>query len=74
MSYTLSEQKFKHIKIDQVEEGHYAIISINRLERLNALQTQTLKEIADGLESMELDKSVRCVVLRGTKDIVKKPA
>ena len=70
----MSELKFEHIKIDKVEEGNYAVISINRPERLNALQNKTLKEIADGFESMELDKSVRCVVLRGTKDFVKKPA
>lgn len=74
MSFELSELKFEHIKIDKVEEGNYAVISINRPERLNALQNKTLKEIADAFESMELDKSVRCVVLRGTKDFVKKPA
>ena len=70
----MSELKFEHIKIDEVEVEHYAVISISRPERLNALQTKTLKEIADAFESMELDKSVRCVVLRGTKDFVKKPA
>jgi len=74
VSFELSELKFEHIKIDIVEEGNYAVISINRPERLNALQTKTLKEIADAFESMELDKSVRCVVLRGTIDFVKKPA
>jgi enoyl-CoA hydratase/3-hydroxyacyl-CoA dehydrogenase len=72
--FELSEQKFEHIKIDRVEEGNYAVISINRPAKLNALQNKTLKEIADALESMELDKSVRCVVLRGTKDVIKKPA
>ncbi len=70
----MSELKFEHIIIDKVEEGNYAVISINRPERLNALQNKTLKEIADAFESMEFDKSVRCVVLRGTKDFVKKPA
>ncbi|MHA2289723.1 MAG: enoyl-CoA hydratase/isomerase family protein [Promethearchaeota archaeon] len=68
------EQNFEHIKIVRVEEGNYAVVSINRPEKLNALQNKTLKEIADALESMELDGSIRCVVLRGTKEVLKKPA
>jgi len=70
----MSEQEFEHIEINREEEGNYAVISINRPEKLNALQNKTLKEIAEALESMTLDGSVRCVVLRGTKDFVKKPA
>jgi len=70
----VSELKFEHIKIDRIEEGNYAVISINRPTKLNALQNKTLKEITDALELMELDHSVRCVVLRGTKEVVKKPA
>lgn len=74
VSYDLSEQKFEHVIIEKVEKENYAVISINRPEKLNALQNQTLKEIADALETMELDGSIRCVVLRGTKEVVKKPA
>ncbi|MBY9015397.1 MAG: enoyl-CoA hydratase/isomerase family protein [Candidatus Lokiarchaeota archaeon] len=70
----MSKQKYEHIKIEKVQEGNYTVISINRPERLNALQNKTLKEIADALDSMVLDKSVRCVVLRGTKEFIKKPA
>ena len=70
----MSEQNFEHIKIEKIAEGNYAVISINRPEKLNALQNKTLKEIADALETMALDKSVRCAVLRGTKDVIKKPA
>ncbi|MHA2008839.1 MAG: enoyl-CoA hydratase/isomerase family protein [Promethearchaeota archaeon] len=65
---------FEHVKIEKVEEGNYAIISIIRPDRLNALQTQTLEEIAKALESVELDQSVRCVVIRGTKEFTKKPS
>ncbi len=68
------EKKFEHVKIEKVAEGNYAIISINRPNRLNALQNQTLREIAEALESVEVDTSVRCVVIRGTKDYTKKPA
>jgi len=70
----LSEQKFEHVKIDRVEEENYAVISINRPEKLNALQNQTLKELAEAFELLILDGSIRCVVLRGTKEVVKKPA
>ncbi|MBY8982735.1 MAG: enoyl-CoA hydratase/isomerase family protein, partial [Candidatus Lokiarchaeota archaeon] len=68
------EKEYQHIKVELNEEGNYAVISINRPEKLNALQILTLKEIADALESFELDNVVRCVVLRGTKEFTKKPA
>jgi enoyl-CoA hydratase/carnithine racemase len=67
-------KNFEHIKIEKSKEGNYAIISINRPDKLNALQNLTLKEIADALESFEIDPEVRCVVLRGTKDFTKKPS
>ncbi|MFX0050137.1 MAG: enoyl-CoA hydratase/isomerase family protein [Candidatus Hodarchaeota archaeon] len=69
-----NEKKFEHVKIEKNEKDNYAVISINRPEKLNALQIQTLKEIAEALESVEVDESVRCVVLRGTKEYSKKPA
>jgi len=68
------EKEFDHLKIEKMEESNYAVISIHRPERLNALQTKTLKEIALALEPMELDPKIRCVVLRGTKEFTKKPA
>ena len=68
------EKKFKHIKVERIEEGNYAVISINRPDKLNALQMLTLKELAESLEPLELDPNVRCVVIRGTKDFTKKPA
>ena len=68
------EKKFEHIKIEKVEDGNYAVVSIIRPDKLNVLQNQTLREIAEALETVEIDKSVRCVVLRGTKEYTKKPA
>ncbi len=55
-------------------DGNYAVISINRPDRLNALTEQVVAEISQALRIMELDESVRAVVLRGTKDFTKKPA
>jgi len=69
-----AEKKFEHVKIEKAEEGNYAILSINRPDKLNALQNQTLKEIAEALETVEVDQSVRCVVIRGTREFTKKPA
>ncbi len=73
--------EYQHIIIDWPKskeggtiDGNYAVISINRPDKLNALQVLTVKEIADALETMDLDPDVRCVVLRGTKDYTKKPA
>jgi len=69
-----NEIKFEHIDIEKNKENNYAIISISRPEKLNALQNQTLREIAQALESMEVDQEIRCVVIRGTKQFTKKPA
>ena len=69
-----NENKLEHVTIERNEKGHYAVISINRPETLNALQIKTLKEITDALESVEVDPAIRCVVLRGIKEYLKKPA
>lgn len=84
----MSEQKrFEHILVELPREvdkdgniirdgtdGNYAVISINRPDKLNAIQQKTIKEIADALEDMELDSDIRCVVLRGIKEYTKKPS
>jgi len=70
----LEEKNFEHIKVDKVPEGNYAVVTINRPDKLNALQNQTLREIAEALQPMAVDWSIRCVVLRGTKEFTKKPA
>ena len=84
----MSENVFEHLKIEwptRVDEqgnviregtidGNYAVISMNRPDRLNALTEQTVSEISRALRIMETDASVRAVVLRGTKDFTKKPA
>ncbi|MBN1801150.1 MAG: enoyl-CoA hydratase/isomerase family protein [Candidatus Lokiarchaeota archaeon] len=69
--------EYEHIKVTLPKDGidgNYAVIELNRPDMLNALQTKTVKEIHMALEKLEVDKSVRCVVLRGTKDFTKKPA
>ena len=84
----MSENVFEHITIEwptktDVQgnviregtiDGNYAVISINRPDRLNALTNQTVAEISQALRLMETDPSVRAVVLRGTKNVTKKPS
>ncbi|MFW9999091.1 MAG: enoyl-CoA hydratase/isomerase family protein [Candidatus Hodarchaeota archaeon] len=70
----MSEKNFEHVIVEKNEEGNYAVISINRPDKLNALTTQTLREIYEAMEQFELEPSVRCIVLRGTKNVTKKPA
>jgi enoyl-CoA hydratase/3-hydroxyacyl-CoA dehydrogenase len=84
----MSEQKkYEHILVEMPREfdkdgniikegidGNYAIISINRPDKLNAIQQKTVEEIASTLYDLELNSDVRCVVLRGTKDYTKKPS
>ncbi|TFF97059.1 MAG: enoyl-CoA hydratase/isomerase family protein [Promethearchaeota archaeon] len=68
------ETEYEHILVEKIPEKNYAVISINRPDKLNALQVKTVKEIYLALEDMEMDSDVRCVILRGTKDYTKKPA
>ena len=70
----MSEKEFKDVVVEKNEEGNYVVISINRPDKLNALTTDTLREIYEAMEQFEIDSSVRCIVLRGTKNITKKPA
>ena len=70
----MSEKEFKDVLVEKNEEGNYAVISINRPDKLNALTTDTLREIYEAMEQFEIDSSIRCIVLRGTKNITKKAA
>ncbi|TXT67263.1 MAG: 3-hydroxypropionyl-coenzyme A dehydratase [Promethearchaeota archaeon] len=54
--------------------GEYAIISLHRPDKLNAITIQTLEEIVFALNSMELDERIKCVMIRGTKNYTKKPS
>jgi enoyl-CoA hydratase/carnithine racemase len=68
------DKEYEHIYVEKVSEGNYAVISMNRPQRLNALNTITVREISEALDAMVFDKKIRCVVLRGTKNFTKKPA
>jgi len=74
VEYTPVEGSWKDITVEKVLEGHYAVVSFNRPDKLNAFTTETLYEISGALEQLELDADVRCAVLRGTKNVTKKPS
>ena len=40
----MSDKEFKDVVVEINEEGNYAVISINRPDKLNALTTDTLRE------------------------------
>jgi enoyl-CoA hydratase len=59
-----SEMKFENLLIERVEPG-IAILKINRPKALNALNSDTLRELRLALLDLGNDSSVRVVVLTG---------
>ena len=45
-----------------------ALITLDRPEVLNALDYRTLRELVEGLERVDADESVRCIVITGAGD------
>ena len=45
-----------------------ALVTLDRPEVLNALDYRTLGELVDALEALDVDESVRCVVITGAGD------
>lgn len=54
--------------IKVAREGHVAILSFNRPEAMNALSTQTAKDLIAALEELELDDQVFAAVLTAEGD------
>lgn len=52
-----------YIKLDKEEE--IAIVTINRPEKLNAMNIDLIKELGDTIEQLDNDDSVRCVIITG---------
>lgn len=45
--------------------GHIATITLDRPEKLNALNDEMIGDLADAIEGARIDHSVRCVILHG---------
>jgi enoyl-CoA hydratase len=54
---------YANILVEQ--DGGVAVITLNRPKVLNALNGDTMNELADALDSFERDDAVRCTVLTG---------
>ena len=54
---------YANILVEQ--DGGVAVITLNRPKVLNALNGDTLNELADALEAFERDDAVRCTILTG---------
>jgi len=74
MDYLALNEKLSTIKVEYNEEGHYLVIYLHRPKVMNALTNQLLNEVLSVLLQAEKDRNVRCVVLRGTKEVAIKPA
>ena len=55
---------FKNILVS--DENGLATITINRPNKLNALNKETIEELSDAFEDLEEDKSVKVIVLTGS--------
>jgi enoyl-CoA hydratase len=45
-----------------------AVVTLNRPDKLNALNTTLMTELADALEALDGDEAIRCIVLTGAGD------
>lgn len=54
--------------IDIDGTGHYASITVDNVARLNVVGTPLLRQLADAIRSVQMDTSLRAVVLTGAGD------
>jgi len=50
------------------KEGYTGIITMNRLQHMNAVNLEMLNEIAYQIQNWEYDDNIRCIVLKGTPE------
>jgi enoyl-CoA hydratase len=60
------EMEYKTIQYEQ--KGNYGIITLNRPDKLNALNFQLFTELDDLIQKIELDESVYAIVITGSGD------
>ncbi|CAN5745114.1 enoyl-CoA hydratase-related protein [soil metagenome] len=53
------------VRVDREAADGVALVTLDRPEVLNALDYATLGELAEALEALDTDESVRCVVITG---------
>jgi len=55
--------------VESSREGHVALLRLNRPEARNALSPEAMEELASGLELLDPDPEVRCVVVAGSEKV-----
>ena len=58
---------YSTLLIERHADG-YAVVTLNRPEALNALNSALFRDLSDFLVAVELDDSVRCLILTGSGD------
>ena len=56
--------EFNNVLLEK--EGNIATVTINRPKALNALNSETLKELNAVIEDLENDNNIYCVILTGS--------
>jgi enoyl-CoA hydratase len=57
---------FTHILVEKKDK--IGVLTINRPDKLNALNSEVVKEIASGFEKLEKDSDIRVIVITGAGD------
>lgn len=57
------EEELKNVKLEK--EGNLAVITINRPKALNALNSETLRDLDKAIENIESENDIYCVILKG---------
>jgi enoyl-CoA hydratase/carnithine racemase len=52
-----------------IDDYHVALLQLNRPEARNALSPEMMEEIASGLERLDPDPEVRCIVIAGSDEV-----
>ena len=65
MTDTPTTDTYANLLIERHADG-YAVVTLNRPEALNALNSALFKDLADFLDAVEHDDSVRCLILTGS--------
>ena len=56
--------KFNNILVEK--NNNLAKVTINRPEKLNALNSETIHELSDAFEALEDDEAIKVIVLTGS--------
>ena len=56
---------YQHIRLEKDPESHIGKLTLDRPDKRNALNDQTMDELGDALEDVEADDSVRVLIITG---------